>query len=305
MLSKILEKARFITNIYHKDKVFYIIGIDEGWCGLYAIVMHQLTQIAYAIDKGYIPVVDLQNFRNQYIRKLMFGKENAWEYYFEQPMGYSLKDIRFAKNKIYSSVSPDPPDNRFRISYANTIYNNNDLLFWKKIYNNYVKFNVKTLNYLETNIKNSFRGKENIIGVLCRGTDFISLQPTGHPIQPKPMDVVDFTKIKLKEWNCEYVYLATEDVEIFNLFQSEFGDQLIVDLIDRWSTNDLKNGMSNSDLQRNDEQRRMSGLNYISQIYNLTNCDFLIAGSTRGSLASLLMNNNFKEYYIYNLGLYK
>jgi len=86
-------KKRWVMNFYkknevirtngkdHADKVFYVIGFDEGWCGLYAIVMHQLTHIAYALDNGYIPVIDLCNFKNIYLQDYLLGKENSWEYF--------------------------------------------------------------------------------------------------------------------------------------------------------------------------------------------------------------------------------
>ena len=44
----------------HKDKTFYVIGVDEGWCGKFAIIVHQLTHIAYAVENGLLPVVDLK-----------------------------------------------------------------------------------------------------------------------------------------------------------------------------------------------------------------------------------------------------
>ena len=57
---------------------------------------------AYAVKQGYIPVIDMQNGRNTYLEEGKVGRENAWEYYFEQPCGYRLADIRDAKNVILS-----------------------------------------------------------------------------------------------------------------------------------------------------------------------------------------------------------
>lgn len=66
-------------------------------CGLISFHNSALYSIRYALDKGYIPVIDYQNYKNIYLTEDKFGKENSWEYYFDQPSGYNIEDI----NKAY------------------------------------------------------------------------------------------------------------------------------------------------------------------------------------------------------------
>ena len=101
----------------HKDKTFYVIGVDEGWCGMFAILVHQLTHIAYAVENGLLPVVDLKNYTSQYLSFEDRFKINAWEIFFEQPSGYNLNDIKKAKNVIYSVSYFDPPDIKYLMPY--------------------------------------------------------------------------------------------------------------------------------------------------------------------------------------------
>ncbi len=94
-------------GMLNKDKTFYVIysAWPQSW-GLATTVSIVLNNIKYAIERGWIPVVDLkrcflpsiQNEENQ-------GKENAWEYYFEQPVpGYSLEDVYQSRHVI---LAPD------------------------------------------------------------------------------------------------------------------------------------------------------------------------------------------------------
>jgi hypothetical protein len=287
------------------DKTFYIIGTDEGWCGLFAIIAHQLTHIAYAVERGYAPIVDLQNFNNQYLGKKEKFKENAWEYFFQQPLGYGLNDINKAQNVIQSVFYPDPPDKKYRISYATTIYDTDAIAYWREIFQKYVRFNQSTENFIQSKYNELLKNKERVLGVLCRGTDYTTLKPHNHPIQPEPIEVIERTKKAMEEWNCDYIYLATEDADIYDLFVKHFADKLILDDANRWRTTDLSNGKSIADLFSDKLEKYNDGVKYLSQIYLLSQCTCFIAGSTRGSLGVLLMSNGFEKYYIYNLGAYK
>jgi hypothetical protein len=145
------------------DKTFYIIGADEGWCGLFAIIAHQLTHIAYAVERGYIPIVDLQNFNNQYLGKKEKFKENAWEYFFQQPMGYGLNDVNKAQNVIQSVFYPDPPDKKYRISYATTIYDTYAITYWGEMFKKYVRFNENTENFIQNRYNELLKYKGRVL----------------------------------------------------------------------------------------------------------------------------------------------
>lgn len=287
------------------EKTFYIVGADEGWCGLFAIIAHQLTHIAYAVELGYHPVIDLQNFNSQYIGKREKFKENAWEYFFQQPVGYGLSDISKAQNVIQSVFYPDPPDERYRISYATTIYDSSAIAYWREMFKKYVRFNQRTEDFIKNKRAQLFKNKKRILGVLCRGTDFTTLKPHNHPIQPEPIEVIDRVNKAMKEWKCDFVYLATEDADIYDLFVAHFRDKLILDDAHRWRTSDLLDGKSNANLFFDKKEKCNEGVKYLSQIYLLSQCTCFIAGSTRGSLGAMLMSEGFEKHYIYNLGFYK
>ena len=79
------------------DKTFYITGVVDQRGGLFWMMLFNLHRIAYALEKGWVPVVDWQNQPNQYLENADLHKENAWEYYFEQPCNYHLISIKHSK----------------------------------------------------------------------------------------------------------------------------------------------------------------------------------------------------------------
>lgn len=64
------------------------------YCGLFSLCITTLARIDEAVKAGYISVVDIQNSFNLYLEKEKIGKENTREYFLEQPMEYSMKDIK-------------------------------------------------------------------------------------------------------------------------------------------------------------------------------------------------------------------
>ena len=65
------------------DKTFLIIKLNNPSLGLIAIYNCVLGYLRIADRNGYIPVVDLKNFKNGYIKDDEVGIINAWDYYFE------------------------------------------------------------------------------------------------------------------------------------------------------------------------------------------------------------------------------
>jgi hypothetical protein len=288
------------------DKTFYVIGFDEGWTGLFGIVKHQLMHIIYAVERGYIPIIDLQHYYSQYLTFNELFKENAWEYFFEQPTKYGLNDIRSAKNIIKSVQNAFPPAQQWNIHCSNVSDNPQSFLYAKEIFSKYIRLNTKTKNFVTKKQQELLENKGRILGVLCRGTDYTQLKPKGHSIQPAPEEVISKAEEVMAQYHCESLYMATEDADIYDLFVAHFGDKLIFNAVPKWRGADLPKGKSNSKrLSYNDKQGKIQGgVTYLSQIYLLSQCTCFIGGSTYGSLGVLLMSNSFDYVHIFNKGFY-
>lgn len=82
---------------------YYVIRRRYEGTGLFARYIHYAGHIRRALSKGWLPVVDMQNYPNPYLSPEKFGKENSWEYYFEQPLRIGLEQAYGGENVILSA----------------------------------------------------------------------------------------------------------------------------------------------------------------------------------------------------------
>ena len=299
---KIFSKKTSYGSDY-SDKYFYIVGFPRKEDGLLFIVLCNLSHICYSVKKGYIPVIDQQYFDDQYKISNELFPINSWEIYFNQPFGYKLEDIKNSKNIILSNKL-QMPNKYFTINFD--IFDDiQKLSYFKEMYNKYINFNKKTMDYLISSYNMIFNNKTNILGILCRGTDYLLKKPGGHPIQPEPRDVIKKADELLIKYNCNYIYLATEDQDIFEMFQSHFGNKLITNNQRRFSQKDFNQFNYISQIIKTDDNEKYNlGLDYLSTLYNLSKCDYFIGGKTAGTIGVYLMSNNFIFNYVWELGYY-
>ncbi len=283
------------------DKTFFVIKITNPVLGLMGIYNTVLGYIYFAQRKGMIPVVDLQNYSNGYLYKEEIGKVNAWDYYFEQPSAYSLEEVYNSKNVVIAS-GLDPKEaspvvlNYYlqqRKSRAKHYYN---------IISNQIKIKDSIQEKIENSYKKLFAGKR-VIGVVKRGTDIIN--NAGHAIQPDLADVISKTKEMLVKWNCDSVFLASEEAETVEVFRFEFGDKLLVNeskRVEQYSSN-----LPYIDISFDRENDKfLKGLEYLTTVVLLSKCNCLIGSLVGATVGALGMNKGeYKHVYIYDLGEYK
>ena len=294
------RQRRYSYGEEHPDMTFYIVGANHSTAGLFAIVKSVFCHICYAYQQGYIPVVDMQNFRSQ-LSDNEHKSTNAWDLYFQQPGGYSLEDISSSKNIIKSCSLPYPEG--VEIGFDTKL----DEAFHKKFSPLYEKYVVPTsavAAYAEKKKEQVVGNRQNIIGVLCRGTDYTENKPTGHPIQPTAEQAVEKTKEVMAQYGYECVFLATEDKRIYNTFNEAFGDRLL------FSGQKLYDGMNGKKFLSeisvtNYSEKWHNTVDYYSTIYILSKCDGLIAGLTCGSICAYMMSKGYRYIHFWDLGRYE
>lgn len=288
------SERRVCRGIGKRDKTFFVIRRNNKTVGLFSYVLTVVGYLKIAEEKGYIPVVDMQNYLSPYLCRK--GSHNVWEYYFQQPGNYSLKDIKYSKNIILSSgdVPPQMPG-------LQMFSDEKELLEWRALYQKYICLNEETEAYV-SNLKKQLWGEEKVLGVLCRGTDYRDLKPNKHPIQPEVKDVIDMARTAMAKTGCKKIYLATEDKLILEQFKKTFGNSLIFPDINLrpYKKNEL---ISMIEMERKDD-KRLKGLEYLAQIELLARCDCFIGSGCGGSYAALLMTSGFEWQYLWDLGVY-
>lgn len=286
------------------DKTFYVIGFKDLAGGVFWIVNKALMHISYALDNGYIPVIDYKNNETQYTGEDELGRVNIWEKFFKQPCGYDLDDIKNSKNVVFSCKYASPDNQHFM---GNFYDDRKKIEYFRSLYKNYIKYSERVREYL-THSELILKGKGRILGVLCRGTDYVTMKPGGHPIPPSTEKVIEKAKEVMRMQNCDYLFLATEDEEVFQLFFREFGEKLIVNQQKRISKKQLSQGKVLSsikmDLARTGEERFISGLQYLEAIYLLSKCNCFIGVRCGGTKGALILSDGFEYEYTFDLGVY-
>lgn len=280
------------------DKTFLVIRRAQCKAGLFSLVMTNMGLVKYALDKGYIPVIDMQSERNTYLDEEQVGRENSWEFYFEQPCGYSLKDISRSRNIILSSglIGKNNffPEDRM-------VKNPEEYRMWRNLFQRYFRVKKEVLEEAEALKRELFHG-ERVLGVLCRGTDYTNTRPKDHPIQPDIADVLDKVDEVLKQQKCSYVYLATEDDDIYAVFERQYGAKLKALKTRRYHNTGQEN--INDISAKSGESKYQLGRDYLMTILLLADCNCLVAGSAGGTYGALLMGKEYEYQYIFDLGTY-
>ncbi|MFV0522496.1 MAG: hypothetical protein ACK5MI_08755 [Mangrovibacterium sp.] len=280
------------------DKTFYVIGgiLDET-AGLFAFVQAIFWHCLYAEEKGYIPVVDMKNFNNQYSED---KPDNAWEFFFEQPAGYNLEMIKHSKNIILSKPKTKP--NYKFPAMVNPSKIDKRIDRFQSSFRKYIKLNTISQDLADNTYKQLINNNDKILGILCRGTDYQYLRPRFHAIQPSAQEVIAKAKLVIKEHGCTKIFLATEDADILKQFKGEFGGIIVYNQQRLYQIEELKGADFLSSLK--DESKRQVALQYLSSIYILSKCDCFIAGQTAGSLGAYLMADRYEYSYLWNIGKY-
>lgn len=293
------KEHRISLGNENPDKIFYVIRRNAPNAGLFSFVITNMGWIRYALDRGYIPVIDMQYYYNTYLTKDQVRHVNAWEYYFQQPCGYSLQDISASKNVIISSLNaakdnPDPRDQ-------------NEMRDWISLAHTVLRFQPEVHEEVKRQ-KELLMGGERVLGVLCRGTDYSELKPKGHPVQPVAENVIEKAREMMQKQNCTKLFLATEDEAVYQKFYRAFPEQLLTysDRITDTGGKYINEYVDHLLEQRQDQsaQKYRRGLNYAITIGLLSSCCSLVAGQVSGTTGAILLADHYEDVYLFDLGNY-
>lgn len=299
-------EIRISNGDQNPEKIFYVIRRDDGKVGMFSYMLLFLEHIRYALDNGYIPVIDMKNYPNPYVETI--GKENAWEFYFEQPLRkdegglYSLKDVEKSKNVILSNGGEPSRPAFDSIDMTAKILSSKEYSTWSRICQKYIRFNKETLEYAQKEYNKILDPKERVIAVSLRGTDYSNAMPSGHPIQPEVEAAIEVCEKYLDDWNCSKLFLATEDMEIVKKMLSHFGNKVVT--TDRKLYKYVKSMAVTQEGFERENDHYLRGLEYITQMIILTKCNCLIAGVTSGITGTVLLHDRFEHIYLFDLGIY-
>lgn len=287
----------------NEDQTFYVIRPrTDGTEGLMSLFINVAKNLFYASECGYEAIIDFQNYHTQY-DDVIEGESNSWNFYFTQPTRKSLEEVYKSRRVILSGLEIQwyRPDIFERNYDDDKLLRAHDFIFEK------IGFSDAVLEAVNTEIEKMNINFDNTLGLYLRGTDYISLQPSGHPIQPTIEQAVEVVKRYEEQFQIEKIFLVTEDGNIFKMIKELYGDKCIVVSYDSFVINyDGKKYLSHDKcIQELDSSPYMRGLNYLTKLIILSRCSFFVGGDTMGAWASCIFSKGkFKSKYIFNLGCY-
>lgn len=255
---------------------FYIFRAhwQESKNGFFNFFDRAIASCYRARQLGYELLVDMKNYYTEYAGIERYGTINVWEDYYEQPSQYTLDEAYQSKNVILSRFD-DEQYNYPKLS--NEIYFSNK--WWAEIYkvlgDMFQFFPNQTLKeYIDKEIKRLGLPRK-VLGVLARGTDYISLKPKKHPIPYNTDLLINECRNRLLSGAYEYIYIATEDLDILEKFQSNFGEKLLFSEQMR-VRQDVKKVLMDIKFER-EKDSYLRGLEYCVVINVLAKCESLLA----------------------------
>lgn len=303
---EILESCigRLEKQIVANKATYYVISLQNDKIGIFGYINNILSHIAYAVSRGYIPVIDMKNYHSIY----QVDNENVWETFFEQPCGVGLEDITGKRVKH----SPNIWWWRWQPNSC-PVMSDEYTKMWGRLYQKYVRYNEKTLAYLNNEVSNVLKYPNKTVGALYRGTDYSQGHAIGHPIQPSMKVFADKVETIMTTGGYDLIYLASDEKKIVDYMNQRFPGKVLINkrvYYDEATNVDYANynidhvGVSGAVFDR-ENNKYLIGIEYISSMNIVANCSGFIAGACGGTTAVLYMNNvQFKDRYIFNLGKY-
>lgn len=324
LLSRSILLSLFVSPLEHTqsfgtnnpESIFYVIG-RESWAGngLFSCTIGIVSAIEYAVQRGYVPVVDMKNNDSAYLYSNEIGKVNAWDYYFEQPLEninnkYSLEEAYISNRVIVNNTGNG---GIVQALYPATIpsllkKNNKILQRWGVQYKKYVRLNAKTQRYVDDQYNKIIHEGDRVLGIFVRGGEYRLSRPYGHPIQPKISEIIRNARLFMGKWNCNKIFLTTEDEDILREFTEAFGDE-VVSTERRYIKYIVCEGEEGQYLRydrppEREREKYLSGLEYLTDVYIMSRCNCIIGSTTCGVIASVLMSQGFEHSYFFDCGIF-
>ena len=300
------QKKNFQFNIkinldYENINFAVIRRASCSTCGLFSNFIVYLGCIRKYLNEGFIPILEFVSYKN-IINGFIVDpiKGNPWEYYFNQPFGYEYNNIiRKAKNITYFECNP----NIMRPN-QNIFLNQTNMNYWHIFSKKYIPIKNEIINESNNIIKTIFKDSKNVLGVLLRGTDYVAMKPRSHSIPPKVEDVIKDVKLLDNKNKYNYIFIATEDNNIRDIFIKSIGIKvkyLLSKAKISYNYTAKKKLAFNINFKINSNFHKI----YLLNIIILSKCLDLLAAKTSGTVGIFILTEGFRYYKVYNLGLYK
>lgn len=115
--------------------------------------------------------------------------------------------------------------------------NREEWLEYMRIFSSYIKLQPEIYDVIVNERDRVQKSGKQILGVLCRGTDYTKLKPLYHYIPYSAEQTVEIIDEMLVDY--QQIYLATEDQQIFEVFKHRYAYMLDYTKQDRFCSEEV------------------------------------------------------------------
>ena len=175
--------------------------------------------------------------------------------------------------------------------------------FWHNFANIYLPIKKEIIILSNKIMHKLFKNSKNILGVLTRGTDYVTLKPRNHPIPPNVSDLIYDVKEMDTKYMYDYIFFSTEDDLIRDKFVKSFPKKVKqINIKTKIKYNYIKTNFLgyNEEIKGNIEYNKI----YLLNIIILSKCLDIVTARCSGAAGIFILTNGFRNMKIYNLGVY-
>ena len=301
-MDKLIQKSK-----NSNDNVLILKRTPPG-AGLFSNYMLILEHLWLNPNQQYL--IDWENFKTHYNEKQkVLGTKNAFEYYWKQPSNY---DLDFVYKNMNYLISDDRYDEEiFNFYDIATLFESDHIKQLNKA-SKLIPLNKTSQNYLENKYQTIIKNIDTL-GIFHRSTDYVKIKPKDHYIQPTIDELIDKTHEFHKSKKFNQIFISSDDSSAIEDFKYKLNLDLNIVHAERSLVNsdknerkyDKKSAFITKTKANRQNDTYLFGLEYLTDIYLLSQCKYFIGGFTSGTAAMFVLNNNrFDDKFIFDLGRY-
>lgn len=282
-------------NVFDRRR-YYIIRRKTPWAGFYANYLHVAGHTVYALKKGYIPVVDMQNYPTLYNEKGLFmGTYNAWEYFFKQPGRVSIETAIESKNYILSDFSTMREYIPYRDgnSYFEIEWEKSkpiiDVIFEKLQPRKEIMDEVD--DFFRTHCEN-----KKVLGIHYRGTDK-KVEVKNHFLSAPLTNYLRSVEECMLDFKPDIILLCTDDQEAISFFSQKYPGGVVFSNAFRAEIGDVEGIHLKKNVNR-EHHNYLLGKEVIMDVMLLARCNYFVFSHSNVATSVMLINNRkFEKTY--------
>lgn len=270
------------------DKKFFLIDGYFEVEGIFGFWHKVFCAARYAMSKGYLPAFEIvSSDTNIYSDR---AGDDIWNKFFLQPGDYTLEEVHESR---YLALSP----NMNILTTCRHVMDERSATAGELAWPRGI-FNHRVQEYISKKREQFLPYPNRTLGVLLRGTDYVKNPLPNHPVHATWEKVVEKLSEVEKEWDFDWIYLATEDEQICRRMKERYKDRIFFTDQERYT---VQPGQLLMEVHQKKEPGKgfRLGAEYLASVSLLAMCDSLLASGSCGALGEALRENEGKYKHVF------